>query len=604
MMSSLLNPFTVQTPEDIPAKEAYDLFVPVFGDFPKIPGPGHVFINGPRGCGKSMIFRYLQPDCQLIAKKSTSLRSLDFFSIYVPLKNCDLKLTELRRLEGQHASVILNEHFMVMYITDKTLDSLASLTAALSDSDCINAVTRYAHKAIELLRNCGYTGTEPDMTSLASVGDCFRRLQGCFESLFTEVIGYLRRLAFRTEVVPFTGPLCGYLDLLLPLLKELNDLPFMPGDGKPIYLLVDDADNLNMIQTRILNSWVSSRTSRFVSIKISTQMQYKTYRTVTGQSIDTPHDYLEVNISTTYTSRKRRYKDRVRDVVEKRLAYFGFDGFVAEDFFPADKEQENRIKEIAERYRAEWAEKGRGYRADDDAIRYARPDYMKSLAGQSKSSYNYSYSGFDQLVHISSGIIRFFLEAAAEMYGELLASGKAATEIRHIPPSIQNEVTRRQAEEFLFDDLEKLRDDESPEAPDEAVVTKLNRLVRSLGGLFRHILLSSRSERRVFSVAFHDEPSKDLREVFELGKQYGYFHESTIGNKDGTGRTRLYILSRRLAPLFNLDPTSFAGYLFLRSSLLDEAVINPDAFVRAMEKRIYSPGNDDVIEERQLALFE
>ncbi len=70
MTPALSNPFTVQTPEDIPAEEAYGLFVPVFGDFPKIPGTGHVFVNGPRGCGKSMIFRYLQPDCQLIAKNT------------------------------------------------------------------------------------------------------------------------------------------------------------------------------------------------------------------------------------------------------------------------------------------------------------------------------------------------------------------------------------------------------------------------------------------------------------------------------------------------------------------------------------------------------
>ncbi len=166
-------------------------------------------------------------------------------------------------------------------------------------------------------------------------------------------------------------------------------------------------------------------------------------------------------------------------------------------------------------------------------------------------------------------------------------------------------VLRRQAEEFLFDDLEKLRDDESTDASDEAVVTRLNRLVRSLGGVFRHILLSDRSERRVFSIAFVDEPSSELRQALDLGKRYGYFHESTIGNKDGTGRTRLYILSRRLAPLFNLDPTSFAGYLFVRGSLLDEAMANPDVFVRAMEKRISRPSQDeDALEERQLSLLE
>ncbi len=44
---------------------------------------------------------------------------------------------------------------------------------------------------------------------------------------------------------------------------------------------------------------------------------------------------------------------------------------------------------------------------------------------------------------------------------------------------------------------------------------------------------------------------------------YGFLQEATIGNKEGNGRTKRYILSRRLAPFFSLVPTSFAGYLFI-----------------------------------------
>ena len=34
----------------------------------------------------------------------------------------------------------------------------------------------------------------------------------------------------------------------------------------------------------------------------------------------------------------------------------------------------------------------------------------------------YSYSGFDQLVHISSGLVRYFLEPAAVMFDEQRSS--------------------------------------------------------------------------------------------------------------------------------------------------------------------------------------
>ena len=56
------NPFEVNTPEGISAQDAYDLFVDVFTDFYQVPKIGHTFLNGSRGSGKSMMFRYMMPD--------------------------------------------------------------------------------------------------------------------------------------------------------------------------------------------------------------------------------------------------------------------------------------------------------------------------------------------------------------------------------------------------------------------------------------------------------------------------------------------------------------------------------------------------------------
>ena len=88
--------------------------------------------------------------------------------------------------------------------------------------------------------------------------------------------------------------------------------------------------------------------------------------------------------------------------------------------------------------------------------------------------------------------------------------------------------------------------------------------------------------------------------MFDLGVQYGYFHQSTIGNKEGTGRTRLYVLTRRLAPFFTLDPTSFAGYKLVTNEALREATIKPKTFLGKVRRN----GVDSVLETGQLALFE
>ena len=110
------------------------------------------------------------------------------------------------------------------------------------------------------------------------------------------------------------------------------------------------------------------------------------------------------------------------------------------------------------------------------------------------------------------------------------------------------------------------------------------------------ILVSNSSERRVFSVALTDTPDEELREILDMGEQYGYLHKSTIGNKQGTGRDRLYILSRILAPHFKLDPTSFAGYKFMKSEILKIALTNKAYFLKLFSKNL----ENNIVEEPSL----
>jgi ABC-type enterochelin transport system ATPase subunit len=94
------NPFEVNTPEGISAEDVHDLFVDVFSDFHQVPKSGHTFLNGPRGSGKSMMFRYMMPNCQRIIKAEggeityKEISELDYFSLYIPIKLTDINLKE------------------------------------------------------------------------------------------------------------------------------------------------------------------------------------------------------------------------------------------------------------------------------------------------------------------------------------------------------------------------------------------------------------------------------------------------------------------------------------------------------------------------------
>lgn len=590
------NPFEVTTPETMQARDVVDLFVDVFSDFPQVQREGHLVVEGPRGSGKSMMFRYLCPDCQALASKC-EYAQLPHFSFYVPVKETSLKLSELERLRAHPANLLINEHMMVLFIAEKALGALSTYDLPSRQGN-VDAAVEFSRGAVpELLRQSGLAcAPSRPRKKPESVSAAFAETAGTFERLFRETLSYARRLLVASDDATYDGPLCGYFDFLIPLLRSLRALPFIPSG--PLQLLIDDADHLNLAQTTVLNSWIASRTTADASIKISTQYDYKTFLTPSRGRIEAPHDYTYVDVGTVYTASGKRgmYAARIQEIVKKRLERARV-ARTPEEYFPPDERQEEEIHQIADEYRRKhMAGEGRGARPSDDATRYARPDYIRSLGGTRKSSHSYSYSGLDQLMHVSSGVIRNFLNAAAFMCNQTAsASGVLPSAITEIPPAIQDDVVRRLADELVLKDTDSLLSDMSVNDDDRVDVRRLRNLVQALGGTFHAILDSDRSERRVFSIALSDVPDEVVLRVLKLGIGYGYFQQSSIGNKTGTGRTALYILTRRLAPHFKLDPTSFAGYLFVTNAAIRDAMRDPQSLLKRAKR-----GGPDPLDLHQL----
>ena len=275
----------------------------------------------------------------------------------------------------------------------------------------------YEKEFISLLRLAGYQ--EAKMNLKANGVNLFKQMAKVLDHMYRECSNYCKRIAIQNEIVPYNGPLVDFIDFLLPLFQELNKLSFFPPN-KAFYLLFDDAGYLNKEQTKILNTWVSYRTTKDICIKISTQHDYLTYLTSTGKRIDSPHDYSEINIATKYTSSGEDYYKRIKMIVEKRLdVYLGLE-INAEDFFPEDEEQEKRIREIYDEIAEKKFDPIKKYQGTDAARRYCRSEFVKERKS-GKSGMTYSYAGFNQLVAISSGVIRHFLAPAQEMYSLLLS---------------------------------------------------------------------------------------------------------------------------------------------------------------------------------------
>lgn len=569
------NPFANISPEDLDAVQADQLFVELNSDYPEIIREGNTLIMGARGCGKSMMIRCSLPDVLMIRKKKY-FDELPYLAFCVPIEKTSLNLQELHSLNHQHAPYMLNEHFMVAHVLMHIFLQLSKIDYR-ENSFNSKEYNKFVEEILKRkLKSAGFYGELDIRYDNPNV--FFGDLYYFMDSIVDKFVQYLAGLlGIREKDYSYNLPILSFTRFLVPILKEIVKLSGFPKN-KPIFIYIDDADNLSKIQTKILNTWLASRTQPQISLKISSQIGlYKTFVTSNGVLVESPHDYQQVDISYLRTTKTSTFYDKAVDILQRRLSIAGINVKV-KDFFPYDEEQEKRIKQEEKKIRENYKENGRGYRENDDVRRYAIPNYIRDLGGKRKSRYTYKYAGVDNIIHLSSGIIRYLLDAAAKMYDEAIKDKSDGFSPMQISPQIQNMVMRDKADMYLFKELRKGNTSEEDElsiattnAPDN-LIDKLANLINAMGKTFHEILISDRAERKVFSIALSNTPDEEIRQVFDLGVRLGFFHVSYIGNKEGNGRTYLYVLNRCFAPIFTLDPTGFQGYLFMTNVDLKRAI--------------------------------
>lgn len=561
----MINPFATKTPEALTHKDIATLFVDVYSDFPRLLSGEHTFLHGARGTGKSMMLRYMEPNVQLAAEKYDHPSKIPHFAVHMPIKSPTYAVVELERLEGV-AYDYMAEHFLVCNALIQIFEALNDLVSNFKfDSGTDDSLLV---ECFDLLASRNFDVVEGGVSVI---------LEYLLEAL-SGAKTYLKKLAFTAVPRDYEGDLYTYSETLMPVIRKIRELSVAPLG--PIFLMIDDADNLPVKIQRIINTWVSYRSTQDLCLKISTQQRYRTWRTVTGALIERAHDFSEIDISAVYTSKNNsHYFDRVEQIVKRRLEIAGFSCVDPYIFFPEDTQQVDALCEVKGEIEGRWEKGfGRGGRKHDDVNRYLVSEYMRRLASAKKTN-QYSYAGFKSLVNVSSGMVRFFLEPAARMISEMIASG-CEEDLKFIPAPIQDGVVKKWSEEYVIDEFRRMLDDERSDERSANCAEKLRNLVNGLGMLFQSKLLSTDSERRLLSFMITAEPSKELESVLRLGIEWGYFSAKSISRKEGIGRNSLYVLNRRLAPYFKLDPSGYAAHMSMTPEMLLVALEDPKRFVR------------------------
>lgn len=580
------NPFSVKPPEDLTPQNIADNFVEMYTDFPSLKEPVNLFIHGPRGAGKSIMLRSLERRVQLLMDNSARAE-IPFFAVHVPIKREFFGNPEFLRLEGWKATTV-GEHLLTVHAAQYLCDSLHDNQVGLVDE--AKAVF------VELWEDCGGAEDADKITSCQS----FQDLSRFCERETRRVRQYYLRLPTDKDADVYQGALAGLSDFLLLFIRTLvSDLSLLQV---PICFMIDDADNLPEDLQRVLNSWISARVAKLACFKVTTQLAYKTFRTMDGRIIESPHDFSEINIGSVYTSNKGNFAKRIEAIVAKRLTNAGIVKTPSE-FFPSDIKQKERRDAI-------WTDLQNGQtepyialrgagpsRAKDLAQRYAIPALIREISA-TKSSHTYSYAGLQSLTDLSSGVVRWFLQPASQMYAAVqseMPEAKTDSAIEQIPVSIQDAEIAQWSKEFR----EKLDVDPGVSSGENSKASlqsmghskenyaMLGNLLDAIGTFCRERLLDpTASEQRVFSFALNDDPSERLSEILHLGVRLGYLQKADLASKNALGGRRpRYILSRRLGPHYRLDVSGYAAHLSVTCGDLEIALRDPSSFVRNRLKR-------------------
>lgn len=558
--NKLQNPFEVKPPEELTSELLHKLFVKEYTEHNALIGNYHTFIYGSRGSGKSMHFRYLEPKCQILEFENLSnfLKSENaFLGIYINCNKGDFTTTDFKNLfESPDLERSLVEktitHYFVMDIVECTLKTFIEQLGELLNPEKEKAF-------IDKLKEYYFVNSE--VQSLRELKKIFSLEK---KQINSSIIEYQKNKGISENKLKITNEFLAdvslgenqFLHIFLSALRgeiTKNEIPF--------YLLFDEANELLDFQKRIINTLITQRNHSLVCIKVSCQsLSYKVNVDLKNRAIEETHDFYLIDLDSLYTTDKHTYYDRLKEIAERRLRIAEFKETRIKNLIQENVEDLEKIKRAEEETSAEYENLTEKPSSKVDYIRkYAKARFFQKYLKKT----SYGYTGFENIVHFSSGIIRSFLEPCCSMLNEYKKRfpNKNLKEIDTIPYEIQRTIIEKYSNSFITNEIIEPMKVLSQDSEERRILEGLNNLLESVGTLFSMRLKDEKSrEPRIISFSIK-ESMRDvfLQKILDYAVQKAFFHQKWYRSKSGHEMLECFILNRRLCPRFQLDLSSFQG---------------------------------------------
>ena len=592
--SEMQNPFSSVAADDIHLankehiKDLKTLFISRHTDLPAAKKHFNSILEGQRGTGKTMILKYLSFQAQIYIWLEDGKGSSDgffshshnFIGIYTKLGQNVYDKSDFENISSDARRDSIFEHRLTLQLLHSTTETLESIFeyGKLPESE----FDEFKEMLTDLL------GASDRFEKTNNIHRLFQKVKRYIDTvLVVDVDKHLSSISFGNEdQFPAFNPWLK-LSSLHSFLRNVRELCSIQI---PFFLILDDFDVLRSEQQSCVMKMASQRDLTNVCYKFGIMvLGQKTGITGSGRTFRSSGDYEHIDLDWTEGGLHEKYYEIITEIAGVRLEAAGWPKCMT-DILPVWEYGHLKREEIKNIMASEWdcasEDNKPTVKKSDFFSKYGNARYFQYLRGK---KIHLRYAGFDDIMMVSSGIFRQFLEVNYHVFNHALNGGLKPGGSA-ISAEIQDKAIREYSESMIRD-ISKTAGDADVLLSGKTEITSqhMMTLIHSFSDLFYSRLhAANHGEPEIICIAIRDELSEhhDAEAYLNIAVRESILHRFEYPPKTAGGAPlKAFMLNRRLGPRRNLSISRMQGRIEISCDDLLLAVSDRKAFIERIQNR-------------------